>query len=288
MDGDQPRTLAVGNLTAGIGHAALNLTTHGAQQHYDSSGSVVAQVAVGEDDFGIWYAGAVLPDVDELQLRRFMSCGLSGDWRRNDKTGSLELMAALSVPVPGFATPRSRVASGVPLTLVAAGMVSPAQSDLSSFGQHVPPEWTLRGIEASLVADASALDYDTLADTIVDRMERRQAVTAALTSKKAALLAELDDSPARMAALLASFGDDENALVADISTMPPQLKESYLHGKAAAKILWGTPDDFKRCLLEAEHHGIPAHMRKGMCATLHKDALGVWPGKEHGKGNTKK
>jgi hypothetical protein len=175
--------------------------------------------------------------------------------------GSLELVAALCVNVGGF--PKvglSLAASGEPLVLVASA---------KSWGH------------------SEALDYDALADAMVDRMERRQAVTAALTSKKATLLAELDDSPARMATLLAEFEDDEDALVADISTMPPQLQESYLHGKVAARIQWGEPGDFKRCVAQAKIHGM-GHMADGACNTLHHKALGVYPGQEHGKPTAKK
>jgi hypothetical protein len=61
--------------------------------------------------------------------------------------------------------------------------------------------------------------------------------------------------------------------------MPPQLRESYLHGKAAAHIGWGSDGDFDRCVAESIKHGIPGRMRKGMCATLHKEATGHAPGK---------
>jgi hypothetical protein len=123
-------------------------------------------------------------------------------------------------------------------------------------------------------------------------LETRQQQRAALVAQQSALLTELDDAPQRMAEVLADFPDDaetdftlssEEIASFDVGRMPPQLRESYLHGKAAAKILWGTPGDFARCEAEATHHGIPKRMRAGMCATLHKEALGVAPGKEHGK-----
>lgn len=66
--------------------------------------------------------------------------------------------------------------------------------------------------------------------------------------------------------------------------IPRQLIESDTHGKGAAEIGWGTPGDFKRCQAFAKIHGIPAHMRDGFCANLHKLATGEWPGRNAHKG----
>lgn len=69
-----------------------------------------------------------------------------------------------------------------------------------------------------------------------------------------------------------------------VSRMPPQLRRSYLTGKVAARIRWGTPGDFTRCVRQAAKHGIPMRQRKGMCATLHKQATGIWPGDRRNPG----
>lgn len=259
-DGDEVRTVAVGNLTMGTNHADLSLNSSGAKEHYDSTGSVVAQTAMGEDALGVWYAGAILPDVDDLRLRRFMSCGLSGDWRQSDQ-GSLELCAALSVPVPGFPIPRARVASGVPLALVAAGALVPRADAVAS------------------------VDYDILADAIADRLDARRAVTAALTTQRNDLLADLDDRGDRMLELLVELYDgDEEALTAAVSTMPPQLQKSYLSGKVAARIRWKTPGDWGRCRIQALKHGMTPHQAAGACNRLHKLATGVYPGDRRNTG----
>jgi hypothetical protein len=106
------------------GHAELWHGADSAKAHYDNTGFVVADVCCGEDDFGIWVAGAIRPDADELTVRRLRGAALSGDWRQIG--GSLELVAALAVNVPGFpiTRPKSRVASGAPMSLVAAGRMS--------------------------------------------------------------------------------------------------------------------------------------------------------------------
>jgi len=69
-------------------------------------------------------AGALRPDADELTVRRLRGAALSGDWRQ--LAGGLELVAALAVNVPGFpiTRPKSRTASGAPMSLVAAGRMT--------------------------------------------------------------------------------------------------------------------------------------------------------------------
>jgi hypothetical protein len=117
----------VGNITLGTGHAHSGLNQAAAAQHYDHTGTVVADVSCGEDEHGIWVAGALRSNVSDDVVRALRAAKLSGDWRNVD--GNLELVAALAVNVPGFPIPRTRasvVASGeVPqvVSLTAAGIV---------------------------------------------------------------------------------------------------------------------------------------------------------------------
>lgn len=119
-EGDIP----VGNLTMGIGHANEKVTAGAALAHYDNVNAVVADVVTGEDEFGIWFSGAMREDLTDDQIRAFKASNLSGDWRRIG--GELELVAALAVNVPGFPTPRLSLAAsgGHQTALVAAGIVS--------------------------------------------------------------------------------------------------------------------------------------------------------------------
>ncbi|MGH3505281.1 MAG: hypothetical protein ACRDQA_30970 [Nocardioidaceae bacterium] len=59
-----------------------------------------------------------------------------------------------------------------------------------------------------------------------------------------------------------------------------RLKRYWTHGKGAAKIRWGEPHDFYRCVKQVHKYLGPRS--KGYCANLHHRALGVWPGQEHG------
>ena len=115
--------VAVGQITVDTGHADLTAGWRAAAAHYDDTGTAVADVAVGNDRHGIWVAGAVRPDAPARAVAALRASGqVSGDWRRIG--GSLRLVGLLAVNVPGFPVPRpaARVASGMELSLVAAGM----------------------------------------------------------------------------------------------------------------------------------------------------------------------
>lgn len=122
--------VTTGPITMSCGHASTDPRIDGnaALEHYDNSCSIVASVRVGENENGVWVAGALLPGVDSDDVARMMSCQLSGDWRPTTR-GRYELAGALLVPVPGFPMARTRpsvrvtdegqlVASAVPVRFV--------------------------------------------------------------------------------------------------------------------------------------------------------------------------
>jgi hypothetical protein len=59
-----------------------------------------------------------------------------------------------------------------------------------------------------------------------------------------------------------------------------KLFEYWTHGEGGAKIGWGSPGDFERCVkLVGEE--VPKTINvKGLCSNLHQRALGVRPGQE--------
>jgi 8-oxo-dGTP pyrophosphatase MutT (NUDIX family) len=59
------------------------------------------------------------------------------------------------------------------------------------------------------------------------------------------------------------------------------LRKWYVSGEGAAKIRWGTPGDFMRCVRLAEKHMTPDHA-KGYCNLRHREATGFAPGKDPG------
>lgn len=66
------------------------------------------------------------------------------------------------------------------------------------------------------------------------------------------------------------------------SHMPPQLKRYWLAGPGAAKIGWGTPGSFDRCV-SALRDDFPQDP-EGLCANLYHEATGRWPGQNQSAG----
>jgi len=113
----------IGRITMGTGHAGANLSAYPAAEHYDNTGTVVADVAAGEDEHGIWLAGLLRPNVTPEQRAELLAATISGDWRWIG--GNLEMVATLAVNTPGFPIPRLAVAAsgGRQTALFAAGIV---------------------------------------------------------------------------------------------------------------------------------------------------------------------
>jgi hypothetical protein len=166
----------VGQITMNTGHAGLSDDARAAAFHYDHTGSAVADVAVGEDEHGIWFAGA-MRDVTPEQARGLSCAALSGDWR--SIRGNLELVAALAVNVPGFPVPRRALAAsgGVQTSLVAAGMVEEPVVDAVTAG-------------ADLVA-AVADEIEARAAAKADRARRAEALAAEVRALRAERVASM-------------------------------------------------------------------------------------------------
>lgn len=107
--------VATGRITLDTLHAGRRMSAVDTLAHYENTGLAVADVVAGEDDHGIWIAGALRSHVSDEQRAALKASPLSGDWRRIG--GSLELVAALAVNSPGFPVPRAMVASGAVQTL---------------------------------------------------------------------------------------------------------------------------------------------------------------------------
>lgn len=69
--------------------------------------------------------------------------------------------------------------------------------------------------------------------------------------------------------------------VADRLLGAERLRRYWLRGAGAAKIRWGTPGDFTRCVRELDGKMTDP---EGYCANLHKSATGMWPGDKRNTG----
>jgi len=158
--------IQVGQLTLAGGHASLSASAEEAIKHYDDTDSAVADVVAGEDQFGIYVAGALRPDVTPRQIRAFRASSPSGDWRPIN--GRLELVAVCNVNVPGFPIARAITASGgVPGALVAAGAAFLAELKETSKMEEL--DIRLRAIENSTLSVDAATARGRMAGLVVQR-----------------------------------------------------------------------------------------------------------------------
>lgn len=166
-EGDTVRT---GRITLGTGHAALSLGADATKAHYDDTGTAVADIAVGEDANGIWFSGALRPDVTPEQIRTLRASAVSGDWRAMQGTG-LELMALLAVNTPGFPVPR--------LATLAASAADGTETEVD-----VALIWTGPGPDA-ITADGSSETCKCCGQKMPDDGDGNDSEDAADTEKDA-------------------------------------------------------------------------------------------------------
>lgn len=155
-DGSKVR---VGTLTVDAGHASLRDSPTAAMAHYDNIALAAADVNAGEDEHGIWIAGAIRPTATQEQIRALRASSISGDWR--SLGGSLELVAALAVPVPGF--PHAVVAGAHEEALVAAGASAMYRLKHPVVPEAETGDVALRHALAPLLTQARALARERLA-----------------------------------------------------------------------------------------------------------------------------
>lgn len=166
-------TVRVGKITMDTGHADINVPARPTIDHYDNTGTQIAAVNIGEDEHGIWVAGAVVPGATEEQIARLRLSPLSGDWRRID--GALELVAALAVNAPGYPIMAS-IGEAEPDALVSVGIVT---GDGEVANEAIP--------EPQTEADEALLKrLDSLDESITEIMRRSRA------TRYAALMASVD------------------------------------------------------------------------------------------------
>ena len=210
VETDSGEMVEVGQITLTGGHAPLTADVTNAVKHYDDTASAVMDVNIGEDAHGIWVAGALRPEVSDEQLRTIRASSVSGDWRPIN--GALELVAVCAVNVPGFPIPRARVASGVPMALVAAGTAELVEAVLFADADSAEAQMArLEGLSQDELAALSALelqlgtavpDIDEL--DVESRLERleRQVLGQAADRRR-----ELDAAVLAAAARITQAGD---------------------------------------------------------------------------------
>ena len=145
--------LPVGKIVLGTGHADLRDGLAAATAHYDQTGKVGAFVRARDGRHGIYLSGVARSDLSAEHLRDLRANLPSGDWRLLDH--NLELVAALSVPVPGFGIP-AMVAStdaGEIMSLVLAGDIE-REEEMEDVVERGGPDYVAakRRVESELTA----------------------------------------------------------------------------------------------------------------------------------------
>jgi hypothetical protein len=184
------RIAAIGHISmsrdsANGGHAPNNLSEADTVAFYDNQCTAVADVAAGEDAHGIWVHGLTASDVTDAEVDRLLASPPSGDWRAY--RGNLELCAILVVNTPGYVVARSRVASGEPVSLVAAG-----HADAVALAEKADTatETTLRAmLREELAAHGLTRDTGSGDTTVVPLADRKAAALRSI--RRGAALAEI-------------------------------------------------------------------------------------------------
>lgn len=65
-------------------------------------------------------------------------------------------------------------------------------------------------------------------------------------------------------------------------TATARIRRYWVRGEGAAKIRWGAPGDFNRCRRQLAKYVQRPDWLAGLCANMHKEALGIWPGQHRG------
>lgn len=182
------KTVTVGRLTAGTGHAGIDFGAQTAVDHYDNTGHQAGYIHAGEDEHGIWFAGSVSPSATPEQIATLRASMVSGDWRKVQ--GGLELVGILAVNTPGFPVPRVRagLVAGAQVSLIASGLCGCENEDLAE-----EPEVDLEVIPEGGLDDIAETDTDDFETRLrlldLDTWEKTGIAFAAKGKKKGACCA---------------------------------------------------------------------------------------------------
>jgi hypothetical protein len=97
--------IATANIGGGAGHAPIE---HGAPpEFYENTSTQLMRVRYGEDENGLWFSGALWPDVSDMDIAKIRASSISGDWRwmasyRASNGGEYDFAGACFVNIPGY------------------------------------------------------------------------------------------------------------------------------------------------------------------------------------------
>lgn len=93
-------------VAGGIPHAPVDMSTAAVPEYYENTGTQLMRVRYGADDNGLWFSGALWPDVSDRMVADIRASSISGDWRWHAayrrSGGSFDFAGACFVNLPGF------------------------------------------------------------------------------------------------------------------------------------------------------------------------------------------
>lgn len=159
-------------------------------------------------------------------------------------------------------------------------------------GEWVRDETMMTNLKSATPPPVVPLDEELLDDVLVQVDEAQGAAEEATDPEEVSVATEPDPVAASAIddltlmvlwgpntdfmeqAVTAAGGVDRNRGGAE------KLRRYWLHGPGSAKIRWGTPGDWTRCVRNLTKYMGPR--ARGYCALRHKEATGMWTGdKEH-------
>ena len=141
----------VGKIVLGAPHADLHLGLAAATAHYDQTGKVGAFVRARDGRHGIFLSGVARSDLSPESMRDLRANPPSGDWRLLDH--NLELVAGLSVPVPGYGIP-AMVASADSGEIISLILTNEWEDEMEEVVERGGPDYVAgkRKVEQALTA----------------------------------------------------------------------------------------------------------------------------------------
>jgi hypothetical protein len=151
-------------------------------------------------------------------------------------------------------------------------------------GQWIFDEQTLKDLKSATPPPVVHLDTKELINDILTQVDGITNVDSDNTKPNAVAASLythfLNFWGSNYASLVAAGGLDRNRGNAE------ELRQYWTRGKGAAKIRWGTPGDWTRCVRQLSKYMGPR--AKGYCQLRHKEVTGVYTGSRFNPGNDNK
>jgi hypothetical protein len=181
----------VGPISMGGLHFDEKLTWAAAAEAMEDADAVIGWGIAGQDRFGPWMAGVVMPDVPSERFERALRMDPSGDWR--NRGGVLELCGVHLVPEGAF--PLALVASGRTVTLIGAG--AKEMATLRHRAQPAASGGDRDVIRAAVVEGLRLYESERQAAERAPHAKALRALAAAPARQRLASLRTVDEDVAR-------------------------------------------------------------------------------------------